>query len=139
MQAAVVPALFDIEIPADARVMSTLRRRLETWLCLRGIDETERIDAVLAVHEACINSIEHGYQLNGGTVWLRVEHGGDTLAIAVEDSGTWRPPTPDPSRGRGTQIMEATMQATDITHGAAGTRVALRQRLGTSAGVTPAV
>jgi len=139
MRAAAVPARFDVEIPADALAMSALRRRLDTWLSLRGIDEAERIDAVLVVHEACINSIEHGYQLNGGTIRLHVEHDGDTLGISVEDTGTWRPPTPDPSRGRGTQIMETTMLATDIAHGADGTRVVLRQRLGSNAGVAPTV
>lgn len=124
-----VPARMDIEIPADPAVMTTVRRRLQAWMTLRGIGENERVDAVLAVHEACINAIEHGYQLEGGTIRLLLEHDGDVLRIHVEDQGQWRPPTPDPSRGRGIQIMETAMHATRIEHGRNGTRVALEQRL----------
>ena len=39
-----------------------LRRRLRTWLELRGLAEDERDDAILAVSEACNNAIEHAYR-----------------------------------------------------------------------------
>jgi serine phosphatase RsbU (regulator of sigma subunit)/anti-sigma regulatory factor (Ser/Thr protein kinase) len=124
-----VPAQLDIEIPADPAVMASVRRRLQRWMTLRGIGESERSDAVLAVHEACINAIEHGYQLEGGTIRVLLDHAGDLMRIHVEDYGQWRPPTPDPSRGRGIQIMETAMHETRIEHGRNGTTVALAQRL----------
>jgi serine phosphatase RsbU (regulator of sigma subunit)/anti-sigma regulatory factor (Ser/Thr protein kinase) len=123
------PSTLTVEIPGDASVMATLRRRLSTWLTLRGIDERQRIDAVLAIHEACINAIEHGYQSSSGTVQVRIEHADGALVMAIEDYGTWRPPTPGPSRGRGTQIMNQTMQTIEINHNGNGTRVVLEQRL----------
>ena len=98
------PARLEIEIPADPAEMASLRRRLQAWLELRGVSEDERIDSVLAVHEACINAIEHGYQLAGGTIRIALDHGDGVLRIVVEDNGVWRPPTPDPSRGRGILI-----------------------------------
>jgi serine phosphatase RsbU (regulator of sigma subunit)/anti-sigma regulatory factor (Ser/Thr protein kinase)/cbb3-type cytochrome oxidase subunit 3 len=123
------PARMQIEIPADPAEMAGLRRRLQAWLELRGVSEDERIDSVLAVHEACINAIEHGYQLAGGTIRLALDHGDGVLRIVVEDHGVWRPPTADPSRGRGILIMETAMHTTRIEHGSDGTKVALEQRL----------
>ena len=125
-----VPARVELEIVADPGELGSLRRRLRRWLELRGVEEEARIDAVLAIHEACINSIEHGYELGGGAIRITIEHSGDTLEIAVEDEGRWRPPTPDPTRGRGTVIMKATMESATIRHDVNGTRIALRQRLG---------
>jgi len=123
------PSRFEIEIDADPRLMASVRARLQSWLTLREVDEATQIDTVLSVHEACINAIEHGYQLRGGTIRIELEHEADSLRILVEDYGEWRPPTPDPSRGRGVQIMESAMHATRIASGANGTRVELERRL----------
>ncbi len=131
-----IPARMEIEIPADPGALALLRARLRRWLEARGVGEQERIDAVLAIHEACINSVEHGYQLAGGTIRVVVEHGEGALDIAVEDQGQWRPPTPDPRRGRGSVIMNATMEAATVHHDRNGTRVELRQRLGREAATT---
>src|SRR5262249_47560803 len=123
------PASLDIEIPADPATMAGVRRRLQDWLTLRGVGEDACNDAVLAVHEACINAIEHGYKLAGGTIRITLDHEDGVLQIVVEDNGVWRPPTPDPSRGRGILIMETAMHATRIEHGSNGTKVALERRL----------
>ena len=52
----------DIEVPSDPAGLAGLRRRLRTWLELRGLAEDERDDAILAVSEACNNAIEHAYR-----------------------------------------------------------------------------
>ncbi len=127
------PATLEIEIPGDPGAMSALRRRIDTWMALRGIGEMERIDAVLALHEACINAIEHGYQSTSGTIKLTIEHRDGSLAMEIEDRGSWRPPTLDPTRGRGTQMMAKTMHSTQVSHNGNGTRVLLEQRLSTDA------
>ena len=57
-----VPSRMDIEVPGDAAGMAGLRRRLRTWLELRGLADDERDDAMLAVSEACNNAIEHAYR-----------------------------------------------------------------------------
>jgi len=124
-------ARLDIEIPADPAAMAGVRRRLLDWLTLRRVGEDERSDAVLAVHEACINAIEHGYKLDGGTIRIAIDHEDRVLHIVVEDHGVWRPPRADPSRGRGILIMETAMHATRIEHGSNGTKVALERRLTT--------
>ena len=130
VRAAGVPARMDIEIPADPALLGGLRRRLRTWLALRGLSEEEREDAVLSISEACNNAIEHGYGGAARAIHLTLDHRGGILEIAVEDRGTWRPPVPDPERGRGIEIMRAVMHHTSIEHDAGRTRVLLTQVLG---------
>jgi anti-sigma regulatory factor (Ser/Thr protein kinase) len=124
-----VPARMEIEIPAEPAAMAVLRRRLQEWLRLRGLNDAQRADAVLAVSEACNNAIEHAYRGGEGTISLLLHHGGTLLHITVEDRGSWRPPEPDPTRGFGILIMKGTMSTTDVAHGDGGTRVALELRL----------
>jgi len=130
VRASGVPARMDIEIPADPALLGGLRRRLRTWLALRGLSEEEREDAVLSISEACNNAIEHGYGGAARAIHLTLDHRGGILEIAVEDRGTWRAPTPDPERGRGIEIMRAVMHHTSIEHDAGRTRVLLTQVLG---------
>jgi serine phosphatase RsbU (regulator of sigma subunit)/anti-sigma regulatory factor (Ser/Thr protein kinase) len=125
-----VPARVAVELPADPSVLAPLRRRLDRWLMLRGVAENDRVDTILAVHEACINAIEHGYRLAGGTIRLRLDHTGEELSMQIEDEGDWKPPTPDPRRGRGTLIMQATMASARVEHDGHGTRVTLARLLG---------
>jgi serine phosphatase RsbU (regulator of sigma subunit)/anti-sigma regulatory factor (Ser/Thr protein kinase) len=125
-----VPPCVDIEVPADPALLASLRRRLRAWMSLRGIPDADQGDAVLSVHEACTNAIEHGYGMAGGTIRILAEHEGDALRILIEDHGRWRPPTPDPSRGFGIRLMETSMHATRIEHGEEGTAVRLELQLG---------
>ena len=120
-----VPAIVEIEIPADPTLMHGVRTRLRSWLDRRGFGQEQQTDAVLAVSEACNNAIEHGYAGRTGTIRLRFEHRADLLTFTIEDEGVWRAPEPDPTRGRGTLIMKATMDRTTIAHNGSGTRVEL--------------
>ena len=123
-----VPAVVEIEIPADPTLMHGVRTRLRAWLDRRGFGQEQQTDAVLAVSEACNNAIEHGYAGRTGTIKLRFEHRPDLLTFTIEDEGVWRAPEPDPTRGRGTLIMKATMDRTTIAHNGSGTRVELELR-----------
>ena len=125
-----VPARMDVEIPSDPATLAGPRRRLRTWLDLRGLSEEEREDAVLSVSEACNNAIEHGYRGLAGVIRLQLEHREGELAISIEDRGTWRDPAPTPERGRGIQIMRAVMNEATIVHATNGTRVTLTRTLG---------
>jgi anti-sigma regulatory factor (Ser/Thr protein kinase) len=125
-----VPARMDVEIPSDPATLAGLRRRLRTWLDLRGLSEEEREDAVLSVSEACNNAIEHGYRGQAGVIHLRLEHRAGELEVSIEDRGTWREPTLTPERGRGIQIMRAVMNDAKIEHATHGTRVTLTRTLG---------
>ena len=70
---------------------------------LRGLSEQERDDAVLSISEACNNAIEHAY---GGAAG-RDPPDPRAPRRRARDHGrgsrSWRTPTPDPERGRGTR------------------------------------
>ena len=124
-----VPRRMDIEVPGDAAGMAGLRRRLRTWLELRGLAEDERDDAILAITEACNNAIEHAYHLEPGFIHLLLEHREGTLAMRIEDRGGWHPTAPSFERGRGIPLMRAVMDMTTIEHDERGTSVTLSRLL----------
>ena len=123
------PSRLRVELPAEPSVLRGLRRRVRTWLELRGFDEDARADAVLALNEACANAIEHGYQGGAGTIAVQLEHSSERLAISVADEGTWREPQPDSARGRGFVIMRNVMDTTEVVHRPTGTTVVLEREL----------
>ncbi|MDT5179004.1 MAG: serine/threonine-protein kinase RsbW [Mycobacterium sp.] len=89
-------------------------------------------DVLLAVNEALSNAVEHAYPDVSGSVdcFARYDPGQDTLTVAVQDYGQWRPPAPvgDPhvsSRGRGLVLMRALADRADVEVTEAGTRVDL--------------
>jgi anti-sigma regulatory factor (Ser/Thr protein kinase) len=124
------PRRFDVEIPSDPQLLGPLRRRLRRWLALRGLDEPEREDAILAINEACSNSIEHGYDQTEGPIRLTVTHTTRQLEIVVHDRGRWRARSePDPARGRGIVIIRSIMRDADVASDANGTTVTMVQVL----------
>jgi anti-sigma regulatory factor (Ser/Thr protein kinase) len=124
-----VPARMQIEIPAHPSMLVGMRRRLQAWLTLRGLNEDERADIVLAVSEACNNAVEHAYERNEGTIELVLEDDGELLEITVQDFGNWRPAQPSHERGRGTSIMKSVMDDAEVLHDHRGTHVTLARRL----------
>jgi serine phosphatase RsbU (regulator of sigma subunit)/anti-sigma regulatory factor (Ser/Thr protein kinase) len=124
-----VPQRMDIEVPGDPAALSALRRRLRSWLELRGLAEDECDDAVLAVSEACNNAIEHAYLLEPGPIHVLLQHSEGTLAIRVEDHGAWHQTAPSFERGRGIPLMHAVMDTAEIEHDGRGTRVMLSRLL----------
>jgi serine phosphatase RsbU (regulator of sigma subunit)/anti-sigma regulatory factor (Ser/Thr protein kinase) len=126
------PGTFDIELPAQRDLLRGLRHRVDTWLEQRGVEASARGAAVLALHEACINAIEHGYGNGPGTVAVTLEHDRNTLKIRVADNGSWRDSPSASDRGRGIVLMRGLMDASRIVKKPTGTEVLMEQRLGSS-------
>ncbi len=125
-----IPARFDVELAADARVLAGLRRRLRRWLTLRGVGDDDREDAILALNEACSNSIEHGYAWGEGVIHLAVEHVEGVLEVVVRDRGRWRMRGKAAAgRGRGLVIMRSVMGTVDVAADEHGTTVRLEKPL----------
>ena len=108
-----------------------MRRGLGRWLTARGASEDE-LDAIqIACHEACSNSIEHGFRFGPGRVTVEADTGADGVVLEVRDSGVWieRPDGPLPFRGHGLPLMEALVDRLEIERSESGTTVRLRRRL----------
>ena len=95
-------------IDAVVTELAPMRRALRAWLADEGLDSFAG-DLVLAVDEACSNSIEHAY-VDGDvrrTVEIKIDRDDDgSLFVAVTDFGRWKPPAPSSDRGRGLRIIE---------------------------------
>jgi PAS domain S-box-containing protein len=126
------PGPLEIDFPAEAGRLSTVRSALRTWLARCGIDTTTAQNVLVAAGEACANAIEHGHRfLPGGQIRLRAAATADDLQLTITDTGRWLAPQPaaNPHRGRGLALMRALMNEVTITTGAAGTIVGLQARI----------
>lgn len=121
--------------------LGTLRRELRDWLLQGEIDGEDVLAAEIAVGEATANAVEHAYagrEAGPVTLTAELDHTG-TLRLSVADAGRWRPPAEDPEgRGRGLLLMQAAMDSVRVRHGATGTTIDLRRRLGAGPGREPA-
>ncbi|HEY7346244.1 MAG TPA: SpoIIE family protein phosphatase [Gaiella sp.] len=124
-----VPSAMQVQIPAQSEELSRLRRRLRSWMLLRGIEQDEREAAVLAVSEACNNAIEHAYRERTGVVRIHVSHDADALRISIEDDGVWRDPEPREERGNGLVLMKSFMDSAVVSRTRRGTRIELERVL----------
>jgi serine phosphatase RsbU (regulator of sigma subunit)/anti-sigma regulatory factor (Ser/Thr protein kinase) len=125
-----VPDRVDIQLPAEPSVLAGLRGRLRRWMTLRRIGEDDREDAILAISEACSNSIEHGYERAAGAIHLTIEHTAHGLQIVVRDRGRWRlRGRATQGRGRGLVIMRSVMRTVDVAADEHGTTVTLGKPL----------
>jgi anti-sigma regulatory factor (Ser/Thr protein kinase) len=85
------PALDDgltLTLPADVRWLCVVRRVIEASAQLAGFPERGVYEIVLAVHEACANVIEHGYERAAGkSLCLACRANEQGLEIRVRDQG----------------------------------------------------
>jgi serine phosphatase RsbU (regulator of sigma subunit)/anti-sigma regulatory factor (Ser/Thr protein kinase) len=124
-----VPSVVQIQIPAQSDQLRRLRKRLRSWMLLRGIDQDEREGALLAVSEACNNSIEHAYHGRTGVIRIHLSHDADALRLSIEDDGVWREPESRDGRGNGLVLMNGLMDSAVVTRNRRGTRIELERLL----------
>ncbi len=122
---------FSMSLRTDPEQLSAMRRRLRDWLSAGGVSGSEAAEVVIAVGEACANSIEHAYRFSPERfVVIEGIMGDGVVEIAVSDDGRWKDGSSDGDRGRGLGIMRALMDEMDVERSAAGTVVRLRKRVG---------
>jgi anti-anti-sigma factor len=120
-----------LDLPAVPSSLPAVRRRLGGWLAGLGMGEQDRVGVMVAVGEACANSVEHAYRgQEPGSMHLRAWVDVDgVLTVSVRDEGTWRPPDRDPGdRGRGLLIMRQMVDRV-VLEEEHGTTVTLSMRL----------
>jgi PAS domain S-box-containing protein len=118
-----------LEVMTDPTLLGDVRRDLAGWLRRSGASEEDVEVAQMACHEACSNAIEHGYGFGEGSFTIdgRFENG--KVVLEVSDEGSWieRPEGGLPHRGRGIPLMEALMDAVQLSHDGDGTTVRMER------------
>ena len=117
-----------LRLPADPQVLSQIRHLLRRWLRTKGARAEEIAAITLACGEACANAIEHAYAPRRASFELLAVHAGGLVTLTVRDDGRWRPPRGE-HRGRGLQMIEASVDEFDVRATADGTEILMRRRL----------
>jgi len=113
------PPPLHLEIPSDPTQLGRMRRDLGSWLREAGA-AGEVVDIIqMACHEACSNSIEHGYSFGDGVLWVDAELEEDRVVLTVRDKGHWVERGSEGTaryRGNGLPLMQALMDSVELTH-----------------------
>jgi PAS domain S-box-containing protein len=123
------PGPLNITFPAEAARLAPMRQTLVQWLRQLRLAPELVDDVMIAVGEACANSVEHGCRMDPSrTVSLTgtVEDG--ELILSIVDDGQWRTPEKnnEVDRGRGLLLMLGLMRDVVVDPGPDGTSVYLR-------------
>lgn len=121
---------YAISFSADPVQLVFFRHGLDRWLAGLRWPESERVDAVLAIAEACGNAVEHAYpigepgdvEVTGRVVLGRADR---HLVVVVRDRGRWRNDSGD---GYGLTTVRACMEKVRIRHDEHGTVVTMTSR-----------
>jgi anti-sigma regulatory factor (Ser/Thr protein kinase)/putative methionine-R-sulfoxide reductase with GAF domain len=128
LQSAAVPAELHFELPADAAVLSQVRRTVRRWLREHTVEDSAIAEVTLAVNEACANAIEHAYPPGPATFRLDGLISDNRLDVAVRDTGHWRAAR-GADRGRGLGIINAAMDDVAVSTTDKGTEVRMSRRI----------
>ena len=121
-------APLDLRVPAVPQAVGDVRRSLRRWLEQAGAGDAETHAIVLAAGEACANSIEHAYGPGDAELEVAAHLDAGMVRLTIRDYGQWRPARGE-HRGRGLELMRATMDDVAVTQGDGGTVVELSLRL----------
>ncbi|HEX4720081.1 MAG TPA: SpoIIE family protein phosphatase [Thermoleophilaceae bacterium] len=122
---------------ANPEELSRARAELRGWLEANGADDVEVSEILLAANEACMNVIEHAYDAErnrgrDGHFTVEGHLDGQTVVLIVRDAGRWSEVRAR-GRGRGLKLMEAMMDAVQLSFSSEGTIVVLRRKLAAEA------
>lgn len=118
----------DVVMPAVPESLKDIRAAMRRWLSSVGIDSHLGGDLLLAVGEACTNSVEHAYGPAGGDVHLRIDLLDSEVVVTVRDQGHWRPAR-GKNRGRGLTLMGKCGDDVQVDRSDEGTTVVIRRRV----------
>ena len=119
----------EVEVPAVAEQLATVRHLIRRWVTAKGGTDDDCAAFAVAVSEACANSVEHAYGPGDAMIDLRAELNDGEALVSVRDGGEWREPTGQ-HRGRGIPLMKEFMDDVAIETEDDGTTVQLRRRIG---------
>ena len=126
------PPPLHLDIPSDPTQLGMMRRELGSWLRAAGASSGVVEVVQMACHEACSNSIEHGFSFGEGSLQVDAELDERRVVLTIRDDGGWvdRPDGNLPYRGNGLRMMEALMDSVELTHeNGGGTAVRMARSL----------
>jgi len=90
-----------IAVPAGTESLLAIRHFVEDACSQAGLDDSTSFDIKLAVDEACMNIVEHGYAgMDPGSIVVSLQYGARKLVVRITDFGhpfePTEPPEPDP-------------------------------------------
>ncbi|WP_182523721.1 SpoIIE family protein phosphatase [Nocardioides dongkuii] len=132
-QRATPPDPLTMTVPAFPDTLRAVRQNLGDWLAGIGVGQLDELALQHAVGELVSNAVEHAYEPDRArqeaVVSVRAALlAGGVVEIEVSDRGTWRPPGPAGTRGRGLAMASGFSDDLHVVHGEQGTRAVLRQR-----------
>jgi anti-sigma regulatory factor (Ser/Thr protein kinase) len=123
------PHVLDLQIPAAAESLSSMRRAVRAWLRQLGIGQPDADEILIVCNEICANAIEHGGADGGEGVHVTGTVRDGLLRVEVGDRGRWRYGRPSRERGQGLRIVRKLMDEVAIRRSAHGTDVVMYRRL----------
>jgi serine phosphatase RsbU (regulator of sigma subunit)/anti-sigma regulatory factor (Ser/Thr protein kinase) len=121
--------LLEVELPAVAEQLATIRHLIRRWVAANGGSDDDCAAFAISVTEACANAIEHAYGPQDATIALQAALVDGIANVTVVDAGGWREAR-GRNRGRGIPVMQEFMDDVEIAKGDDGTKVTLSRRLG---------
>jgi serine/threonine-protein kinase RsbW len=90
-----------IALPAETESLLAIRRFMEDACSQADLDDGTSYDIKLAVDEACMNIVQHGYAgMDPGSILVSLQYGSRKLVVRITDFGhpfePGEPPEPDP-------------------------------------------
>ena len=119
----------EVEVPANAEQLATVRHLIRRWVTANGGTDDDCAAFAVAVTEACANAVEHAYGPADAVIDLSATLDEGEATVTVSDRGGWREPRGG-NRGRGIPVMNEFMDDVAIETGEGGTTVRLVRRMG---------
>jgi anti-sigma regulatory factor (Ser/Thr protein kinase) len=125
----VAPGLFLMKIEAVPAAIGRVRERLRAWLDGLALAPDDQLAILVAVGEACTNTVDHAYSDRNGHLF-RVEAcvKDGAIVCCVTDTGAWKDNAARTARGNGLNIMRELMDEVEVDRRTIGTSVTLKFR-----------
>ena len=79
-----------IALPAETDSLIAIRAFVEDSCAQAGLDDETSYDIKLAVDEACMNIVEHGYAgMDPGSIIVSLQYGAHKLVVRITDFGAF--------------------------------------------------
>ncbi len=106
---------FHLSLPARAENVAVVRHAMRSYVAQFDVPEMALNDILLAVTEACTNSVVHAYPSAAGVIDVGGDRDGDSVVITVRDYGAGIKPRVDsPGLGLGLPVIMALSESTSI-------------------------